>query len=49
MKKEKSDSCMESAGSRSDFQKEENKLFFSLFLCVYVCMCVIDNGNGMEV
>lgn len=48
MKKEKSDSCMESAGSRSDFQKEENKLFFlSIFVCLRVC--VIDNGNGMEV
>lgn len=35
MKKEKSDSCME---SRSDFQKEENKLFLSLFLCVYMCV-----------
>lgn len=51
MKKEGSDSCVESARSRSDFQEEEEETRFPLRVCVCACvhMCVIDNRGSIEI
>ncbi len=55
MKKERSDSCMESTGSRLDSQKEDRERRKQAFLpvhecvCVCVCVCVIDNGSCIEI
>lgn len=57
-KKARSDSCMESTGSRLDFQREDREekkhAFFScVYLCasvrMRVCVHVIDNGGHTEI